>query len=111
MIFFCCFFMRTENAPLVTICSIPFMMNGIRMTFTAITTVWGRLRGEISKKPRRKMRQSTKTPMELPNMILRAVVNGWLGILLAVVGFIVVVAGLGYVHHGYTHHEVVEKQD
>ena len=43
--------------------------------------------------------------------LVGAAVNGWLGILLAVAGFIVVVAGLGYVHHGYTHHEVVEKQD
>ena len=43
--------------------------------------------------------------------LVGAAVNGWLGILLAVVGFIVVVAGLGYVHHGYTQHEVVEKRD
>ena len=43
--------------------------------------------------------------------LVGAAVNGWLGILLAVVGLIVVVAGRGHVHHGYTHHEVVEKQD
>ena len=42
--------------------------------------------------------------------LVGAAVNGWLGILLAVVGFIVVVAGLGEVHHGYTHEEGWEKQ-
>ncbi len=43
--------------------------------------------------------------------LVGAAVNGGLGILLVVVGFIVAVAGISYVHHGYTHHEVVEKQD
>lgn len=43
--------------------------------------------------------------------LIGAAVNGGVGVLLSIVGLVVVVAGLGYVHHGYTHHEVVEKRD
>ena len=43
--------------------------------------------------------------------LIGAAVNGGVGVLLSIVGLVVVVAGLGYVHHGYTQHEVVEKRD
>ena len=43
--------------------------------------------------------------------LIGAAVNGGVGVLLSIVGLVVVVAGLGYVHHSYTQHEVVEKRD
>lgn len=39
---------------------------------------------------------------------------GLLGVLLGIpliIGIIVCVAGIAYAHHGFTHHEVVEKKD
>lgn len=36
--------------------------------------------------------------------------GGW-AVLPCLAGLIVLIAGLAYTHHGYNHHEVVEKQD
>lgn len=36
--------------------------------------------------------------------------SGW-SVLTGIIGLIVTIAGLSYAHHGYRHHEVVEKQD